>query len=80
MAINLPPERDLTLIFERDDVKDAFVGHCFNAHTTEESMRRCLLCTFFRVTLANAINEWKTICELARSSPELGDDHAGNGK
>jgi hypothetical protein len=73
VALDLPPSRDLSLIFERSDVKDAFDGHCFNAHASEESRRNCLLCMVLRATLANAILEWKAICDQE-------DAHARHGE
>lgn len=63
MAADLPADRDLTLIFERDDVRDAFAGHCAKTHEGED-MHRCPYCRQLLTTLANAIIEWKGVCDL----------------
>jgi hypothetical protein len=68
MAINLPPRRDLTLIFERDDVHAAFTEHCRNRYHPAEHPASCQLCSQLRIILAVAITEWQAICELDDAS------------
>jgi hypothetical protein len=65
MAIDLPPDRDLTLIFERDDVRAAFASHCVNQHT-DDNVGTCKNCHSLIIMLAVAIDEWKAICDLER--------------
>ena len=63
MAIDLHPSRDLTLIFERDDVKEAFAGHCWGHESGSQGLASCRACHQLVLTLAEAILEWQTICD-----------------
>lgn len=65
MALDIPPEIDLSLIFERDDVMDAFAGHCASSHIDADAVRWCKHCAHLRVVLALAISGWRGICEQA---------------
>lgn len=67
MAIDLECERDLSLIFERDDVHDAFAGHCTSTHLDAESVRQCPRCGFLRLVLVDAIVEWLAMVDLDRA-------------
>jgi hypothetical protein len=75
---DLPPSQDLTLIFERDDVRASVSGHCAHRHNDDRGYDRCEACSILRVILVNAITEWKAICDLEEagrpSVPETGHD------
>ena len=68
MSLDLEAERDLTLIFERDDIHDAFAGHCCKTHRDVDSVKRCEYCTRLRVILANAITEWLALVDQDRAA------------
>jgi len=72
MAVDLPPDRDLTLIFERDDVREALAGHCASTHDDDsESIARCRYCSLLCAIIGAAVTEWKVICD---TQPSLGKD------
>ena len=73
--MELPAERDLTLIFERDDVHVAFAMHCRENHQPGDTS--CQRCNLFRALLADAILTWhrmatqdnvRTIADLFRGT------------
>lgn len=65
---NLPIERDLTLIFERDDVMQALAGHCAKSHDDPENARHCNYCSQLRLVLATAIIEWLALVDQDRAA------------
>jgi hypothetical protein len=69
MALNLEAERDLSLIFERDEVWRAFGEHCV-AHG--EPANRCPACMKLRLVLANAIGEWLALVDQDRAARSRG--------
>src|SRR6188474_3656839 len=76
MAVDIPPEIDLSLIFERDDVMEAFGGHCCRTHLDDAAVRACSYCAALRLVLADAILEWKAICDagaLPQRTTDLSD-------
>lgn len=68
MALNLPVEQDLTFIFESDDVRDAFAGHCARTHLDDDSVRDCTYCQQLRTVLAVAITEWLALVDQDRAA------------
>jgi len=64
MALDIPASSDLSLIFERDDVHDAFAGHCCRSHYDAEAVRACAYCSQLRLVLVTAILEWKSLCDM----------------
>ena len=68
MAIDLSVERDLTFIFERDDVKEAFAGHCAKTHDDLDMVKTCPYCSGLRLILADAIIEWLALVDQDRAS------------
>jgi hypothetical protein len=56
-------ERDLTLVFEREDVKEALVGHCAVSHSMDD-VRKCEYCMRLIVIVADAVCAWRDICAL----------------
>lgn len=68
MAIDLEAERDLSLIFERDDVQEAFAGHCAKSHDDVEAVRQCQYCMQLMLTLAGAISEWLALVDQDRAA------------
>jgi hypothetical protein len=69
MAIDLPPDRDLTLIFERDDVRAVVAKHCVTQHSPD-NVGTCHDCRSLILMLAIAIDEWKAICDLEHANEE----------
>ena len=64
----MDPRYDLTLIFERDDIRDSITAHCRETHDSDEGYTMCRLCMHLRVRLATAITEWQQACEMAMAS------------
>lgn len=66
MAVDILVERDLTFVFERDDVHAAFAGHCASTHLEVKDVRTCRYCTQLRVVLVEAIIEWLALVDQDR--------------
>lgn len=66
--MNLPAERDLTLIFERDDIADVVARHCRHGHGVA-GRRHCESCLQLIGLLAFAISEWRALVDQDRSAP-----------
>lgn len=47
---------DLTSVFERPDVREAFAGHCCRTHDPDD-YQQCQYCALLRAIVANAIVE-----------------------
>lgn len=67
MALDLEAERDLTLIFERGDVREALTTHCGDPHTAA-AMHKCQRCLRLTALLAMAITEWLGIVDQDRAA------------
>jgi hypothetical protein len=70
MALDLPPERDLTLIFERDDVHAAFAAFC--GHPVAQ-VPMCPRCRTLRMPLALAVLEWLALVDQDRATRRAPD-------
>lgn len=68
MALNLEAERDLSLIFERDDVKEAIGCHCAGTHMRDSPLRDCRYCMRLIAVLADAISEWLALVDQDRAA------------
>jgi hypothetical protein len=66
MTFNLVPSSDLTLIFERDEVREALAGHCAKSHG-DEGVQQCEYCLRLIVILGQAIVEWLAIVDQDRA-------------
>jgi hypothetical protein len=68
VAINLPVERDLTLIFERDDVREVVASHCASTHDAER-VDKCPYCLRLITIIAMAVSEWLVMVDQDRAAP-----------
>lgn len=64
----MKPDNDLTLVFERDDVKEALAGHCAKTHDDPDDIKDCLYCLRLIAIIASAVCEWRDICALEKSA------------
>jgi hypothetical protein len=68
--MTISPRIDLTLIFERDDVREAISQHCGTGHAPEY-MQECRACLMLIALVGSAIVEWRDICELEGAADRL---------
>ena len=68
--MTIDPRIDLSLIFERDDVREVVTAHCSKSHDDAKGYEGCEYCTVLRAIIANAIIEWRDGCELATGDSE----------
>ena len=63
----LNPRIDLSLIFERDDIREVVTAHCSKSHDDTKGYEHCEQCMVLRAIIASAIVEWRDGCELQAS-------------